>query len=74
MAFMSIASVTLMPLNPNSFFNNPLTAFGDNEVAYFGRSSIAGTDKCATIIDAIPASINALKGANSRLSNSAFDL
>ena len=40
-------------------------AFEDKEVAYLGLLSIAGTDKCPTITDSIPASIKALKGASS---------
>ena len=62
---MSNASVTVMPLKPKSFLSKSLMALEDNEVAYLGRLSMAGTDKCPTITDSIPASIKALKGANS---------
>ena len=40
-------------------------ALEDKEVAYLGRLSMAGTDKCPTITEPIPASIKALNGANS---------
>ena len=65
MAFISNASVTVMPLNPKSLFSKSCMAFEDKEVAYLGLLSIAGTDKCPTITDSIPASIKALKGASS---------
>jgi hexosaminidase len=42
MAFISNASVTLMPLNPNSFFSKPFTALGDKEVAKFFVASMEG--------------------------------
>ena len=63
-----------MPLNPNSFFSKPFTALGDKEVAKFFVASMEGTDKCATIMDSMPALINALKGTNSMLSNCSFVL
>ena len=70
-AFISKASVTLIPLNPNSLRSKSFTALGDSEVAKFGVGSMAGTDKCATMMEAIPASIKALKGTNSNESNCA---
>ena len=71
---MSRASVTAIPLNPNSDFNKPLIALADNEVGLFSPLSMAGTERCATMTDSIPASIKALNGAISILSKASLDL
>ena len=65
----SKASVKMRPLYPNSVFSKPFTVLADKLVGRFVVVSIAGTDKCATIILPTPALIISLNGYNSKSSN-----
>ena len=53
--FISIASVTVSPLKPNSLRNRSVTTFLDMEEGIFGVASNAGIFICATITDGAPA-------------------
>ena len=62
-ASISIPSVKIKPLYPNSFLNNPVITFSDNVAGYF--SSIALNIICVVIIESIPFATALINGANS---------